>query len=108
MLIFLVYRLKKKVSGENWSLSMSCDKSGATPLESGSINRENLLMTKKQQLETTRVIETQIKYLKHMLISLENRQAAEAIKCVIDYGKDPEDGNYKMNIFAKSDCVCCG
>ena len=50
-------------------------------------------LSKAELVQMIDSIATQQKYLKGLLTRLENWQAAESIKCVIDYGKDPSDGN---------------
>mgnify|MGYP000886441939 CR=1 FL=1 len=72
---------------------MPVENSGTTLLEAVLEKKQNCsLFTKKEATETTKWIEKQQKYLQDLIIVLENRQLAESMKCVVDYGKDPSDG----------------
>ena len=73
---------------------MSYDKPTENHIEEGiRSTHHTTLLSKKQQLQITEVIETQLAYLKSLATLLENRQAAESIRCVVDYKKDLVDGS---------------
>ena len=46
---------------------------------------------KKKNVFASDTIDTQVKYLAGLILSLENRQAAESIKCILETRKFDED-----------------
>ena len=69
--------------------------------DNAAINKEyeKILRHKKRNIQLSETIDTQIKYLQSLIIRLEDMQAAESIKYVVDVTKptDPS-GKYKFCI----------
>lgn len=87
-------RLRRKSESGDWTFPISCDELSVNSIENICTLPEGTVLSKVELNKMIDSIDTQQKYLKNLLIQLDNCQAAESIKCVIDYGRDPADGSF--------------